>query len=130
MADIDSGGDKNFTCVIMKMNCWLILGLMVATGAFAQTSTNVPLPRTPAPDVQIVMPPSDVKTNAPVKKAPAKKKILSSTAPKKIAFTEPPVALLPGAAEVAVSNLNVRGQAGLKGEVVARLHKGDAVTVL
>jgi uncharacterized protein YgiM (DUF1202 family) len=117
----------------MKMNCWLILGLMVATGAFAQTSTNVP-PPTPAPDasVSITPPTLDIKTNAPAKKkaAPAKKKILSSTAPKKIAFIEPPVALLPGAAEVAVSNLNVRGQAGLKGEVVARLNKGEAVTVL
>jgi uncharacterized protein YgiM (DUF1202 family) len=116
----------------MKMNCWMILGLMVATGAFAQTSTNVPPPITPAPDasVSIMPPPPEIKTNAPAKKAPAKKKILSSTAPKKAAFIEPPVALLPGAAEVAVSNLNVRGQAGLKGEVVARLNKGDAVTVL
>src|SRR5450432_3397217 len=119
MADIDSGGDKNFTCVIMKTNCWLILGMMVATGAFAQTSTNVPPRMTPAPDapVSIMPPPPEIKTNAPVKKAPpVKKKILSSPAPKKIAFTEPPVALLPGAAEVAVSNLNVRGQVGLKGE--------------
>jgi uncharacterized protein YgiM (DUF1202 family) len=134
MADIDSSGDKNFTCVIMKKNCWLILGMMVATGAFAQTSTNVPPPMTPAPDasVSITPPPLDIKTNAPVKKktAPAKKKILSSTAPKKIPFTEPPVMLMPGTAEVAVSNLNVRGQAGLKGEVVAHLNKGEAVTVL
>jgi uncharacterized protein YgiM (DUF1202 family) len=132
MADVDSGGDKNFTCVIMKTNCWLILGMMVATGAFAQTATNVPPPMTPAPDASVsIMPPPEIKTNAPAKKAPpAKKKILSSPAPKKITFTEPLVALLPGAAEVAVSNLNVRGQVGLKGEVVAHLNKGDAVTVL
>jgi uncharacterized protein YgiM (DUF1202 family) len=131
MADIDSGGDKNFTCVIMKTNCWLILGLMVATTAFAQTTTNVPPPITPAPDAQISLPPPAAVTNAPAKKAaPKKRKILSSTTPKKMAFTESSVALLPGAAEVAVSNLNVRGQAGLKGEVVARLTKGDAVTVL
>jgi uncharacterized protein YgiM (DUF1202 family) len=131
MADIDGGGDKNFTCVIMKMNCWLILGLMVATGAFAQTATNVP-PPTPVPDAQISLPPAtSVVTNAPAKKAaPKKHKVLSSTASKKIAFTEPPVMLMPGAAEVAVSNLNVRGQAGLKGEVVSRLNKGDTVTVL
>jgi uncharacterized protein YraI len=106
---------------------------MVATGAFAQSSTNVP-PPTPAPDasVSITPPPLDIKTNAPAKKkaAPAKKKILSSTVPKKVAFIEPPVSLLPGAAEVAVSNLNVRGQAGLKGEVVSHLNNGDAVTVL
>ena len=36
MADIDSGGNKNFTFGYMKMNCWLILGVMVATSAFAQ----------------------------------------------------------------------------------------------
>ncbi len=135
MAGIDSGGDKNFTFGIMKTNCWLILGLMVATGALAQTSTNVPT-KTPAPDVQISLPPTlpppTIETNALVKKKapPAKRKILSSTAPKKIKFTEPMVVLLPGAAEVAVSNLNVRGQAGLKGEVVAHFSKGDVVTVL
>ena len=43
---------------------------------------------------------------------------------------EPTVTLVPGPAEVAVNNLNVRGQAGLKGEVVAHLFKGDTVTVL
>ena len=37
---------------------------------------------------------------------------------------------MPGPAEVTVSNLVVRGQAGLQGEVVAHLFKGDAVTVL
>ena len=136
MAGIDSGGDKNFTFGIMKTNCWLILGLTVATGAFAQTSTNVP-PPTPAPDVQIAVPAAaEIKTNAPARKAPAapaapaKKKVLSSATPKKSTFTEPVIALLPGAAEVAVSNLNVRGQAGLKGEVVAHLNKGDTVTIL
>ena len=40
------------------------------------------------------------------------------------------VALVPGPAEVTVDNLNVRGQAGLKGEVMAHLKKGDTVTVL
>jgi uncharacterized protein YgiM (DUF1202 family) len=45
-------------------------------------------------------------------------------------ISEPTVALVPGPAEVAVKNVNVRGQAGLKGEVVAHLVKGDAVTVL
>jgi len=131
MADIDSGGDENFTCVIMKTNCWLILGLLVATDAFAQTSTNTPPPMAPPPDAQIALP-AAVPASAPAKKpapASAKKKALSSTAPKST-FTEPTVMLLPGTAEVAVSNLNVRGQAGLKGEVVEHLDKGEAVTVV
>ena len=40
------------------------------------------------------------------------------------------VALVPGPAIVEASNVNVRGQARLKGEVVTRLTKGQAVTVL
>ena len=39
------------------------------------------------------------------------------------------VSLAPGAAEVA-ANVNARGQAGLKGEVVSHLKKGETVTVL
>ena len=45
-------------------------------------------------------------------------------------MVEPPVTLVPGPAEVSASNFNVRGQAGLKGEVIAHLTKGDAVTVI
>ena len=43
---------------------------------------------------------------------------------------EPVVTLVPGLAEVCESNVNVRGQAGLKGEVVAHVQKSDSVTVL
>ena len=32
----------------MKMNCWLVLGTMIATSAVAQVSTNA-LPEIPAP---------------------------------------------------------------------------------
>jgi uncharacterized protein YgiM (DUF1202 family) len=115
MADIDRDGNKNFTCGIMKTNYWLILAAMVATGAVAQ-DTNA-LPPMPAP---VTSPTPEI---AP---APAKKKKIP--APKKL--VEPTVALVPGAAEVAVKNLNVRGQAGLKGEFLTHLSKGDAVTVL
>jgi uncharacterized protein YraI len=38
--------------------------------------------------------------------------------------------LIPGPAEVTVSHLNMRGQAGLKGEVIGHLTKGDVVTVV
>ena len=115
----------------MKQNCWLILGLMVATGAFAQNNTNVP-----SADVQPIPPPA-VSPAAEVAPAPAPMvepvKKPAPARPKKIkraALKEPPVTLAPGAAEVAVANLNVRGQAGLKGEIVTHLSKGDAVVVL
>ena len=62
------------------------------------------------------------------KAAPVKQKKHKAAAPAK-PITEPAVALVPGPAEVA-ANINARGQAGLKGEVVAHLKKGETVTVL
>jgi uncharacterized protein YgiM (DUF1202 family) len=115
----------------MKTNCWLILGMMVATGAFAQNSSNTLPPVVPVPSVYIGPPPATVETNAPAKKITPKKHKVSTVAPKKkTPFAEPTVALVPGAAEVAVKNLNVRGQAGLKGEFLTHLANGDSVTVL
>jgi SH3-like domain-containing protein len=116
----------------MKTNCWLILGMMMATSVLAQNNTNA-LPPIPAP---LIAPPAPAAPAAsapavePVKKpAPVKHK-KHAAASKKFAFIEPTVALVPGTAEVMVSNLNVRGQAGLQGEVVAHLVKGEVVTVL
>src|SRR5882757_8220891 len=133
MADTDSGGDKNFTFVTMKQNYWLILGMLAATAAVAQQSTNtmpaIPAPIT-APAAEPVAPAAAPAPAAePVKKAaPAKPK--KAAAPKRAALKEPTVALMPGAAEVAVENLNVRGQAGLKGEAIAHLKKGEVVAVM
>jgi len=116
----------------MKMNCWLILGAMIATSAVAQNNTNTSntLPPIPAPSATVAPAPS---TPAPAAEpapsaAPVKHKKHKAAAPAK-AITEPTVALVPGPAEVA-ANINARGQAGLKGEVVAHLKKGEAVTVL
>jgi uncharacterized protein YgiM (DUF1202 family) len=120
MADIDIGRIKNFTFGTMKTNCWLFLGMMMATSVLAQNNTNA-LPPIPAP---MVLPTAEV---AP---APAPVKHKKHAAPKRAALSEPPVTLVSGIAEVVVANLNVRGQAGLKGEVVAHLNKGDTVTVL
>ncbi len=92
---------------------------MVATCALAQDNTNVPAPLSapaevaPAPAFEPVTPPAKHKKAA-----------------KKVALIEPTVALLPGTAEVAVSNLNVRGQAGLKGDFITHVSKGEMVTVL
>ena len=112
----------------MKMNCWLTLGVMIAMSAVAQNNTNT-LPPIPAPSPAVAPAPS---TPAPAVEpaqtaAPVKHKRKAAVAKP---ISEPTVALVPGPAEVAVKNVNVRGQAGLKGEVVAHLVKGDAVTVL
>ncbi len=113
----------------MKTNYWLILGTMLATTAVAQVNTNT-LPEMPAPATAAPAPAALVSTNpvasAETKPAPVKhrkKKVV-----KKI--SEPTVALVPGPATVAAPNLNLRGQAGLKGEVVGHLKSGDAVTVI
>jgi uncharacterized protein YgiM (DUF1202 family) len=112
---------------MMKTNCWLILGTLIAAGAIAQdTNTLPPIPApVTSPTAEIAPTPADVDTNAPVA-APVKHK--RHGALKKLA--EPTVTLVPGPAEVAVSNLNVRGQAGLKGEFITHVTKGDMVTVL
>jgi uncharacterized protein YgiM (DUF1202 family) len=107
----------------MKTNGWLIVGLMMVTSALAQNNTNA-LPPIPAPETTPTATPAAETTPAPVKH----KK--HAAAPKRAELNEPSVALTAGAAQVAVNNLNVRGQAGLKGEVVAHLNKGDAVTVI
>ena len=120
----------------MKTNCWLILGTMLATSAVAQVNTNA-LPPIPAPVIApvpaTVAPVMVATTNmipTPKKTAPVKhkKKIAAKPVAKKIA--EAPVTLVPGPATVNAENVNYRGQAGLKGEAIGHLKKGDSVTVL
>jgi uncharacterized protein YgiM (DUF1202 family) len=126
MADIERSRNQNFDKRFMKTNCWLVLGTMLATTAVAQVKTNA-LPEIPAPATVVTPAPTSVATPVapPVKKEAAKPK---KKAVKKI--IEPTVALTAGAATVVSDNLNVRGQAGLKGEAITRLKKGDTVTVL
>ena len=112
----------------MKTNCWLVLGAMLASSAIAQDNTNS-LPAIPAPITSLAAEmapapaPAATETAAPAA-APVKHKKRAA------ALKEPTVTLVPGPAEVTVSNLIVRGQAGLKGEAVSHLFLGDAVTVL
>jgi uncharacterized protein YgiM (DUF1202 family) len=108
--------------------------MSVAAGALAQTNSLPPIPPPLTASPTIAPPPAEI-TNAPAKKsAPAKhkKKVAAkkAAAPKKVAFVEPAVTLVPGPAEVAVDNLNVRGQAGLKGEFITHISKGSTVNVL
>jgi uncharacterized protein YgiM (DUF1202 family) len=110
----------------MKMNCWLMLGVMIATSAVAQNNTNT-LPPIPAPSPTVAPAPAAPAPVAEPAPAPVKKKKHKAAPVKPI--SEPTVTLVPGAAEV-LANINARGQAGLKGEVVTHLKKGETVTVL
>jgi uncharacterized protein YgiM (DUF1202 family) len=114
----------------MKTNYWLVLGAMLATSAIAQNNTNT-LPAMPAPVTSPTaeVAPAPAAATAPAA-APVKLKKRAAAPVKAARLKEPTVALVPGTAEVTVSNLIVRGQAGLQGEVVSHLFKGDAVTVL
>ncbi|HVU07717.1 MAG TPA: hypothetical protein VHG89_04145, partial [Verrucomicrobiae bacterium] len=110
------------------MNCWLLLGVMAAASAVAQDNSNT-LPAMPAPVTAPASAPAD--NTAPA--AEPKPKTVTHHHKKPAAekpISEPTVALTPGPATVNSKNLNARGQAGLKGEVVAHLKEGDAVTVL
>ena len=117
----------------MKTNVCLLLGTLLAATAVAQVNTNklpeIPAPATAAPVIAppaaVVVPATNVVEHAKKKAVVHKKK--AAPLPK---LTEPSVTLNPGAATVDSANLNLRGQAGLKGEVVGHLKKGDAVTVI
>jgi uncharacterized protein YgiM (DUF1202 family) len=141
----------------MKKNCWLFLGVMLATTAVAQVNTNK-LPEIPAPVVaakpalapvpaapaalpsiapEKAAPDVATKTNAPAKKAVVKQhkkkvvaKVVEKSAVKKTAVAEAPTTLVAGPAIVSTDHVNYRGQAGVKGEVVGHLKKGDTVTVI
>jgi uncharacterized protein YgiM (DUF1202 family) len=133
MAGIDGDRDKNVNFRNMKKNFWLLMGLIVATGAVAQSNTNMPAPAAVAAPVAAEFVPADASAtnNAPVKIK--KRKVIHHrkvVTVKRVALQEPAVTLQPGPAEVAADNVNVRGQAGLKGEFITHLNKGDAVTVL
>lgn len=88
----------------MKKYFFLLLAVMMTSGLLAQT------------------PPADnsVAAKAAAKKAAAQKAVaeLRSTP------------LVPGPASVIASNVNVRGRAGLIGEVLTKISQGDSVTVI
>jgi uncharacterized protein YgiM (DUF1202 family) len=120
----------------MKKKYGVILAAMLATGAIAQTATNsapppLPTPSAGAAPAAAAMPPpmpiadTSVSTNTPPKKAKKKK------APAKKSKEAPGAPFIKD--ETAVSkqnNVNVRAQSHINSEVVFRLQKGDAVTVM
>jgi hypothetical protein len=131
----------------MKNNYWMIFAVLVTTGVIAQPLTNAPLAApaaaatnaTPAAEAVVTNPPA-TKVNAPPpkveKKRTEKKKADKKTDKKAAAKKKDPgaelktVPLVAGKATVIASNVNVRGQAKLKSEVVTRLDKGQEVAVL
>ena len=123
----------------MKKNCLLILGAMLSTSLLAQQATN-PTPAAPiampAPAPAATLAPATAKTNAPaaksVKKKAAKKKAEKKAVTKKKAPAPElkTVPLVAGPATVVANNVNVRGQARLKSEVVTRITKVQSVTVI
>jgi len=120
---------------MMKTNYWLVLATLVATNAVAQTDTNA-LPEIPAPaNATPTAAPAAVTTPEVAPAAPAAEPapVKKKAAPKKHAvkkISEPTVTLVPGPATVIAEHLNLRGQAGLKGEEIGRLKMGETVTVV
>lgn len=112
----------------MKMKYALVTGLFLATGLIAQTTSRPPVPpvpaavATPAPAPAVVAP---VATNKP-----AAKQVVKKPAPKRPAFVEKTVTLVPGAATVNARNVNVRGRSTILSEVLMQLNKGDTVMVI
>jgi uncharacterized protein YgiM (DUF1202 family) len=119
----------------MKMNCWLVFGMMLSTSLLAQQVTNTPAAGGTESAAPAATAPTNTATNAPVKapkkKSGAKKKRAKQPAANKEAGAQlKTVPLVPGPATVEANHVNVRGQAKLNSEVVTRLSKGDSVTVI
>ncbi|HUA67675.1 MAG TPA: SH3 domain-containing protein [Candidatus Saccharimonadales bacterium] len=116
----------------MKMNCWMMAGVMLVTSAVAQDNSNpgnsTPAPTTPPP-AEVAPAATTPEASAP---APAKKHVRHRhhAAAKAAPLSEPPVSLVSGPAQVAVKSLSVRAQAGFKGVVIGHVAQGETVTVL
>jgi uncharacterized protein YgiM (DUF1202 family) len=101
----------------MKMNFLLIVGVMLSTAVLADQST--------------VTPAATAKTNA-THKATTTKRTATRSAAAKAAAEIRSVPLVAGPAVVSVGRgpVNVRGKAGLAGEVITRMTNGEPVTVI
>ncbi len=129
----------------MKKNCWFVLGAMLSTSLLAQPVTNAPPapPMSPTPAAAVTNTATGSaagETNAPATKPAKKKKAAAKKSSKKAEKKTPAkaasaselatVPLVAGPAVVVASNVNVRGQAKLKSEVVTKVTKDQPVTVL
>jgi len=121
------------------MNSYLLFAVLLSGSLFAQQATNSSPPpiETPAAAPAVTNAPTapgmeSTGTNAvPKKKAVGKKRSKKSVVKKKNPAAElKSVPLVAGPATVDANHVNVRGQPRLNSEVVARLAKGQNVTVL
>lgn len=115
----------------------MIFAALVSTSLVAQTVTNAPAsPPIEAPAASVattnVTTTNTATTNPPTAKKASKKKSEKKAVARKKAPAAPLVTtpLNPGPAVCEANNVNVRGQAKLKSEVVGKLTKGQQVTVL
>jgi uncharacterized protein YgiM (DUF1202 family) len=115
----------------MKMKVWTILAAIISTSAFADqpaiepgTSAGAPALQAPPP---LQAPAPAIQTPAP-EFAPAKTPARKST--RNAASELRSVPLVPGPAIVSATRVNLRGRAGLIGEVIGRLTNGQPVNVI
>src|SRR6476646_3517871 len=108
----------------MSKTYLLIFTALVSTSLLAQTVSDPAA--APAIDSKIGST-TTTTTNAPAKKAAKKKAAARKKAPAPRPVTVP---LNPGPAVCEANNVNIRGQAKLKSEVVGKLTKGQQVSVL
>ena len=117
----------------MKTNCWLILGVMMATSAVAQNNPNCRRPGVHADHAPAGGSRTRAGTGHGNRSAGGKIQARQTQTPRRRQDgpdrrADGHAGSRPGASRG--QELIVRGQAGLKGEVVAHLNKGDTVTVL
>ncbi len=108
------------------MKVWTILAALISTSVLADQSVMTP------PDTTNTTVTPEVKP-APAHEAPKPAKKKSTRAPaKKTAHAQElrTVPLVPGPAVVAANHVNVRGRAGLIGEVIGKLTNSQPVTVI
>lgn len=129
----------------MKRTFWLFCGAILTSSLLAQQAPDAPPTQpatpaaapgaTPAPAAPTAESPAVAPAPAPAAKpatTPKKKTVKKApAAAKKAPAVElRTVPLVAGPAVVVASNVNVRGQARLRSEVVGRVTKGQEVTVL
>jgi len=118
----------------MKMKVWTILAAIISTSAFADQPAIAPATSTgetpglqAPPPLQAPAPQIQTQTPAP-EFAPAKTPARKS---RRTAASElRSVPLVPGPAVVSATRVNLRGRAGLIGEVIGKLTNGQPVNVI
>src|SRR6058998_2680144 len=109
----------------MKTNYWWMLAVSLSLAAPAGRADDQP----PAPTPAAPAPGKDATKPAAPRSKPAVKSAKKSTSAAAPMQSANPISG-PGPAVVSQRNVNVRGKAAINSEVLARLSRGDHVTVL